>query len=274
MSDDAGWTDSEGSVSVAWLSDVGPREENQDGVLARVDQAGSWLIAVADGLGGQPRGADASKAAIDTLPRRITTSTDLYAAFGAANDEVAKLAPVHARFSRSEIRSCPATTLCAAAWTPEGGLLVGHSGDTLPVLLWRDDQAWTGRGLGRPHRSSGGFLVLCLGAPGVWPKMTGTDRDRMDLLTEEDIEPPDAYAIAILSDGAWEAILSAMFAQTTWPPDPLGAALAACVTSDALDANSIAHQIMDTARTAGLDDNATAAVAHIGSSADSASAVH
>ena len=36
-----------GSVSVAWISDIGPREENQDQAVAFSHDDGSWTIAVA-----------------------------------------------------------------------------------------------------------------------------------------------------------------------------------------------------------------------------------
>ena len=167
MSDDAGRAESAGEVSVAWLTDVGPRDENQDRAVARLHDDGAWLIAVADGLGGHPRGAEAAQAAIGTLPERIAGSEEMYAAFEAAHHRVFELAPVEARHRFGLIDQCPATTLCVAAWTPEGGLLMGHAGDTLPVLLWRENEARRGRSLSSPHRSGGdwGNIAKYLGAP-------------------------------------------------------------------------------------------------------------
>ena len=44
-------------ASVATVSDIGPRRVNEDRALAVVsDDDGSWVIAVADGLGGHTRG--------------------------------------------------------------------------------------------------------------------------------------------------------------------------------------------------------------------------
>ena len=123
---------SAGAVSVAWSSDVGPRDENQDRAVAHVGSDGSWMVAVADGMGGPPRGREAAIGAIRGLPRRISTPEELNDGFAAANDQVARLTPAHLRFTMSDFHLCPAATLCAAAWTPEGGLLVGYAGDTVP----------------------------------------------------------------------------------------------------------------------------------------------
>ena len=40
-----------------------------------------------------------------------------------------------------------ASTLCVAAWTPEEGLVVGVTGDTLPDLLWSEGGSWHSRSL-------------------------------------------------------------------------------------------------------------------------------
>ena len=60
-------------VSVAARTDPGPREKNQDHVPTCRYADGFWLISVADGLGGHPRGVDAALVAIDSLPPRIST---------------------------------------------------------------------------------------------------------------------------------------------------------------------------------------------------------
>ena len=48
------------SVSVAALTDIGPRKVNEDRMFTSVSDDGAWVIAVADGLGGQPRGDEAA----------------------------------------------------------------------------------------------------------------------------------------------------------------------------------------------------------------------
>ena len=128
-----------GSLSVAWVTETGPRVENQDRAAVHIGSDGSWLVAVADGMGGQPRGREAAIVAIRGLPRRMSTPVELKDGFAAANDQVARLTPGHLRYTMSDFHLCPAATLCAAAWTPTGGVLVGYAGDTLPVVLWNDD---------------------------------------------------------------------------------------------------------------------------------------
>ena len=257
-----------GAVSVAWLTDTGPRDENQDRAVARLHDDSSWLIAVADGLGGHPRGRAAARAAIKSLPRRIATLDEMFEVFKAANDRVAKLAPEVFRYSRNEAHRCPASTLCVAAWTSSGGLLVGIAGDTRPVVLWRDGTSWRGRSLGRLHRNAGfyGYITRYLGAPGIWPLLRGDNSDPMDLFTDDDIElpaEPSAIAVVIVSDGAWEPLVRDVYAGTAKQSDPVGKAIAASVAPDDRTAHSIATRIMTAARTAGLDDNATVAVACI-----------
>ena len=73
-----------GSVSVAWSSETGPRVENQDRAAGHIGSDGAWLVAVADGMGGPPRGREAAIAAIRGLPRRISTPEELHDGFAAA----------------------------------------------------------------------------------------------------------------------------------------------------------------------------------------------
>lgn len=145
-------------MSVAWLTEIGPSVENQDRAAVHIGSDGSWLVAVADGMGGQPEGREAAIAAIRGLPRRTSGPEELHDGF-------------------------------AAAWTPDDGLLVGYAGDTLPVL-WHNDGDRHGRTLGTPHRRPDGTIALFVGAPGVWPEKRDGDYGRMDILTEAEIARP------------------------------------------------------------------------------------
>ena len=66
------------ATTVAARSDVGPRDVNEDrSFTALSTEDGAWVIAVADGLGGLPRGADAAAAAVAALPPRIASGADM-----------------------------------------------------------------------------------------------------------------------------------------------------------------------------------------------------
>ena len=221
-------------MGVAWLSELGPREENQDRARCHLGDDGAWLVAVADGFGGHPRGRDAARAAIKALPRRIDTAGEMFEAFKTANAAVAELAPRRLQCSRREAHRCPASTLCVAAWTASGGLLVGIAGDTRPVLLWRDDELWSGGSLGRLHRniSIHGYVTKYLSAPRNWPAMGATDNDPMEIITDDDIDlpaDPTAIAVVIASDGVWEPLVRDVYAGKTKQSDPVGKAIAAAV---------------------------------------------
>lgn len=243
------------AVSVASLTVIGPRDENQDCGTTHLDADGSWLLAVADGLGRHPRGAEAAAAAIDKLPRKVASPDEMQVAFIVAQNRVAALAPDNARHRFGMIRQCPAATLCVAGWTATCGLIVGYAGDTMPLLLWRHDGAWPGRSFGQPHRSVGmtGYLTRYMGAPrsGVF------DMHRITDVTDT------PYAIVIVSDGIWEPIVSETYVATLRPPDPVAVAVAGCLDPDDTDADAIATRIMTTAQAVGLDDNATIAVAAV-----------
>ena len=96
----------------------------------------------------------------------------------------------------------------------------------------------------------------------------------MDLLTDNDIEPADAYAVVIVSDGTWEPIVSQRHAGATKPPDPLADALADCCTPNDRTARDIADRVMTGASAAGLRDNASVAIACVGAAPDSGDSGH
>ena len=249
------YTNSVGATTVAWISDIGLRDEQQDRAVAHVLVDRSWLIAVADGLGGQPRGAEASAAAISVLPERVASKDEMTATFDAAQQMVSDLAPEQARHRFGMIRRCPASTLCVAAWTPDAGLIVGAAGDTVAVVLWQEDEAWCGRSIFLPHRSNGmiGNITRYLGAP------IGRKRG---LVTDAEL-PAVPCAVAILSDGAWEPIVTGRYLGESPPSDPIAGAVVEALTPDDTDADAIAARIITRAQTAELDDNATLAVVHV-----------
>ena len=246
-------------VTVAGRSVASPRHANEDRYSTYLDPAeGSWVVAVADGLGGHDRGAEAAEAAIADSPRRVDSADAMWEAFIAAADGVEALAPPGAT-PATEPRRCPMAALYVAAWTPPGGLVVGWMGDVVAVQVrWRPETAPTGRLLGRPHRFPEGGLSHCLGYD--------DPRRRVGVglaAIPEPLDAGDESAIVVASDGVWEALLWGRNLGRRWGVGDIGDRIAAAAASVPVGgAADIAQRLLDAADRAGLDDDATVTVAH------------
>ena len=246
-------------ATVAARSDKGPRDLNEDRSFTALSaEDGSWVIAVADGLSGHPRGAEAAEAAVAALPLRIASRCDMETAFVTAHRAVTALAPSPTTW-RDTMKLCPMTTLCVAAWTPEGGLIVAHMGDTLTVLVGWDQQVADGYVSGRAHCSFG-WLSSCLGIAA--PR---TDRERLGAAfwCETEGDPAGECAAVVLSDGAWRKLHPVEELIPWWSTGEV-----ACWVGDLAGlvggpAERIAETVLAFARGRGLDGNATVAVAHM-----------
>ena len=250
--------------TVAARSDVGPREVNEDRSFTALSaEDGACVIAVAAGHGGHPRAAEAAEAAVAVLPLRIASEVDMEAAFVTAHRAVAALAPSLTAW-RSSPEQCPMTTLCVAAWTPEGGLIVAFMGDTLPVLiLWPDPDSADGHYLGAIHRGIFG-LTGCLGAD---PRRTrpegGGAEFHLELWENLDGEFAEEWAVVVASDGVWEKLALGRDGADSCTVYSLCVRVAAFVGPAGRPAERIAEDLLAAARDRGLDDNATVAVAHM-----------
>ena len=123
------------TTDVATRIELGPRDRQEDRVRAAVNPDGSWVMAVADGLGGHPFGDEAAQAAVEALPGRIASTDEMLAAFDAANAAAWALRP-EMRSAQEGVSSMIAlTTLVVAAWKPQGGLLVSWIGDSFGFLV-------------------------------------------------------------------------------------------------------------------------------------------
>ncbi len=266
-------------ASVSGLSVIGPRQVNQDRASAVISDDGSWVIAVADGLGGHVRGDEAAQAAIEGLPQRIGTAEEMAVAFGEANERV--LALTNAEKWRQDhwqildLSEFPMSTLCLSSWTPEGGLLIGWMGDTLPFVVSATPEGFSGFLCGRPHRVTGGKVEICLGMPPV-----GAFADpgvvEVEIIGESgDGIVPDAVVLA--SDGAWEPFVDQHGVDWLVDRSVDGGIGAACSsegsgssygsgssgteTAEQITAMQIAESILAKATELGLNDNASVAVA-------------
>ena len=244
------------SASVAALTDKGPREVNEDRTFTTLSDDGAWVIAVADGLGGHPRGDEAAQAAVEGLPQRIDSKAEMSAAFTEADERVLALSGSQRRSRRAPLFTIPMSTLCVAAWTPRGGLLIGWMGDTMPFVVKSGQGGFAGYCCGVPHRGPFGGIDICLGMP---PEDDGLAAE-VEIVSEfEDSEMPDGVIIA--SDGAWEP-LAVAYGDMEWLWDDSPAGIGSACAPDADDASDIARSVLAKSRSLGLNDNATVAVAH------------
>ncbi len=247
------------AASVAWASDIGPRRVNEDRASAVVaDDDGSWVIAVADGLGGHTRGDEAAQAAIEGLPRRIATADEMAVAFGEANERVLALTGPESWQRNLPLFMFPMSTLTVAAWTPEGGQLIGWMGDTLPFIATRGPDGFRGFCCGRPHRVPGGSIEICLGMPPA-DRSASAGVVEVEIVGESgDGTRPDAVILA--SDGGWEPFVYSHGVE--WlSDDSAGGGIGAACGPGAETAEDIAAHLLDEARSLGLNDNTTFAAA-------------
>ena len=230
---------------------------NEDRALAVVSESdGSWVIAVADGLGGHTRGDEAAQAAVEGLPQRIASADEMAVAFGEANERVLALTGPDVWREPLPMFMFPMSTLCVAAWTPEGGLLIGWMGDTLPFIATAQAGGFSGFLCGRPHRIPGGSIEICLGMP---PTDAESGPVEVEIVGESgDGIRPDA--VMLLSDGAWEPFVYEHGVEW-FSDDSAGGGIGAACGSHADSAKDIASSILSGAVRLGLNDNATIAVA-------------
>ena len=232
---------------------------NEDRALAALaEDDGSWVIAVADGLGGHTRGDEASQAAVEGLPRRIASPDEMAVAFGEANERVLALTGPEAWQRRLPLFMFPMSTLTVAAWTPEGGLLIGWMGDTLPFVATASPDGFSGYCCGQPHRTPDGSIDICLGMPPMDGDV-GAGLLEVEIVGESGAgSRPDAVILA--SDGAWEPFVYADGIE--WlSDDSVAGGIGAVCGSGAETAEDVASRILAEALRLGLNDNATIAVA-------------
>lgn len=196
-------------------SERGRRRENQDShtvVKWSCDDlegafAPGWLICVADGLGGHPRGAEASAAAVEAVRRfapadgHSATDEDLVALFRAAFDGVDMLR------SRGENLFAdtgpnaalwwvpqPATTLTVATWTAGGGLKVANIGDSRAYVMAPDGDLLFSS---IAHNTAEGHLSRCVGD---YPFMAP------DVCSVALPESPSGCLVICATDGVWVSL--------------------------------------------------------------------
>ena len=227
-------------TTVATRTLIGPRDENQDRGYAESAESGAWAVAVADGLGGHARGAEAAQAAVDQMRPEVERS-EMLDLFAAADADVTRLCKEQRGFSM-DWRKVPMTTLCIAVFHPQHAseVLVGWAGDTMAYKLKNDGGVLRAFRVGVPHNNHDGTISRCLGLDGI---------------PEAEAVLVDSFTgIAVCSDGAWDPL-----AKNTkydhycdYFEMPLGCGW---------EADEVADLLLSAADGLGLNDNATVAVA-------------
>jgi len=241
-------SDDQLEIVTASLTNVGlVRTKNQDscGEFQRPD--GTHLLVVADGMGGHRGGEVASAAAIQIIGRHFENGVGdpvefLGQAFGAANDEILRLATEDPKLSRM------GTTGVAVLILPDRSAFVANVGDSRAYRLrdgklspitadhsWVAEQVRAGRmseeeAEDHPRRN---VLSRCIG---IQPLME-VDIDAVD------IQPGDQFLLC--SDGLWGLV----------PPSQIVEIL------EHQDAELAASQLIALANERGGQDNITVQIA-------------
>ena len=252
---------SENGADVAWAIEQGAREHQQDAVRTSVGDDGSWMIAVADGTGGGINANHAAPAAVGALPDRIASDEEMIEAFAAANRAVREFGPDSSKEAMDEDLSAgwaadPDTTLVVAAWTPEGGLVIGWIGDSVAIIAPSEGHGWASKYQQMEH---GAPIIGEFAGVGVSDSL----RNTIVLLSQE--QPREEVdkmlsagaTVAVMSDGAWGMYETDhdLFTRHGYP----------CEWGDEFKAERIAAEDAAMQHLLPVDhrDNASRAVAHI-----------
>ena len=253
------------TISVAYESLIGPRAANQDDVYANVANDDSWVIAVADGLGGHERGEVASKLAIKAIPSTIDSHEQMKEVFRAGHNAVSHLADPHFRHSFSGLRHCPMTTLCVVAGAADGKHIVAWMGDTIAVAFHQlDDGSYLWKSVGKIHRYTDGSISKCLGyGPPREEPYENTGMYGPSCRFDSDTQlPKDAtHGFIAMSDGVWESIMYGCLDKEEFDAtdDPIGSAMTKICAAEYATADDVVTHIMDKAQFYTLQDNASVA---------------
>ena len=249
-------------------AEVGLRDRQEDRVRAVMNADGSWVMAVADGLGGHPFGDEAAQAAVDALPERISSSVGMVAAFDAANAASWGLHPEMRSPSEDFSSVIALTTLVVAAWTPQGGLLVSWVGDSMAFLVpigggagWHSTphggpMGFVSRGIGMFRASRGDGYEL---PPGHLESLSDdVPAERVEVWVCD-----RGLLVVLATDGLFDPVLVA-HDRGWFGDDPDDLSLGFALQPDRRGAaGDVADAVMETCQLVGLIDNTTIGVARI-----------
>ena len=220
----------------------GPGSVNHDRVLTATHWDAGWVIAVADGFGGNPRGGEAAEAALAGFPVHIISASGMLDAVREANARVADLSP---GMDPVPDGSSPLTTIAVAAWSEEGGLLLCSVGDSMIAVLPPAGSSALPRLVGAANgRDDDGALGKALGLHRAL-EMSDIEIEEVGHVTDE------VAAVICATDGAWEAMISGLVEAPSY------------AWADRLQESPerAASALVEWAGEGGLTDDASAAVA-------------
>lgn len=256
-----------GCTVVASCSDTGTREPNFDRTVSHVSvDNDAWVIAVAAGVGNCAQPAQAAETAITTVPTQISSRREMYAALASAHDAVVGLGPPWSLGDELSIADFPAISLCIAAWSPLGGLIVGWAGDIVAIAVWHDEnQSLQSIEIGQPHRRPDGALTKVLGLHTPVRMLSDGIESLADVVTDKELDSPSSgYSIALL-DVDTRQLLTSSWSETPQaePSECPTIAIAGDGVGQAEDATALMRSILDRARQTDDSDTVSAAVCRI-----------
>ena len=239
------------SLLAAGVTDIGPKEQNEDSWFIQPTRDGGQLLMLTDGMGGMGRGQEASETALHALAERLVANDDpaydaIISGFNEADARVKNIGV-------GDQGRQPGTT-AAIAYVQSGRVTVGWVGDST-ILLVRDGRVLTQN---RSHR-----LVQKLIDDGLMTEesaksspmarllersLGGRDEDdavKPGLLERWTLRPGD-YVI-LCSDGLTDSI----------PAKEIPGHL------QGSDVSSLARTLVEAAKERGIDDNTTVIVATV-----------
>lgn len=207
-------TDDDCDTIVAECSDIGSQPLTSERTVSYASVTdGTWVIAIAAGIDNRAQPEQAVEAAISTIPEQICSKREMYTALAHAHDEVVSLGPPWSLHDTPEVTDYSAVSLCIAAWSPLGGLVVGWAGDGVAIGLWQDeDQTIRSTPISDPHIRPDGMLTKVLGQHIPMRMLPDGIETLVDVVVAEELDLPSGeFSIALLSAGVWQSLVP------SWP---------------------------------------------------------
>ena len=260
-------TQEDGHAVVADLSDTGAQQQSVERSISYVSVVDStWVIAIAAGIDECSQPEIAVETAIATIPERITSMREMNSVLSDAHDAVVALGPPWSLDDTLHSADYPAVSMCVAAWSSLGGLIVGWSGDGVAVGLWQnEDESLQGLAIGHPHRLPDGTFTKVLGLHTPMRMLPEGISSLADVVSDKELDlPSDGFLIVLLSAGVWQSlVLSRIGPDHAQFDQHLVSALIDIGFDEHTDSELLAQSILDRARQTDATKTITTAVGRV-----------